>query len=64
MRNRYRRPRLSARLAVLRAALAGGLLVAGGLVAPVGAQAPDREYAKAPPLPDLTGKVALVTGST
>lgn len=30
---------------------------------PVSAQ-PTREYAKAPPLPDLSGKVALVTGST
>jgi len=64
MRNPSCQSRLSARLAALRAALASGLLVAGGLVAPAGAQAPDREYAKAPPLPDLTGKVALVTGST
>jgi len=39
-------------------------LVGTLLSTPLWAQDPARTYEKAPPLPDLTGKVALVTGST
>ena len=47
------------------AALTLGLLAtAAALPAPAAAQQPSATFAKAPPLPDLTGKVALVTGST
>jgi NAD(P)-dependent dehydrogenase (short-subunit alcohol dehydrogenase family) len=47
------------------AAITLGLLIAAAaLPAAAAAQAPSRSFAKAPPLPDLTGKVALVTGST
>lgn len=47
------------------AALALGMLVAvAALPAPALSQQPSTTYAKAPPLPDLTGKVILVTGST
>jgi NAD(P)-dependent dehydrogenase (short-subunit alcohol dehydrogenase family) len=42
----------------------GAILVAGAFPAPVVAQELPTNYAKAPPLPDLTGKVVLVTGST
>lgn len=40
------------------------LLAAPMLATPAEAQDPARTYEKAKPLPDLTGKVALVTGST
>jgi NAD(P)-dependent dehydrogenase (short-subunit alcohol dehydrogenase family) len=60
--------RSTRRLVPARAALVLGLLgllVGGGaLPARAAAQQPARTFAKAPPLPDLTGKVALVTGST
>jgi len=46
------------------ALLVGGLLAAGILSQQAAAQQPSRDFPKAPPLPDLTGKVALVTGST
>ncbi len=42
----------------------GLVLAAGSLPAPAVAQEPSTTFPKAPPLPDLTGKVALVTGST
>jgi NAD(P)-dependent dehydrogenase (short-subunit alcohol dehydrogenase family) len=42
-------------------ALALGILLAG-IAMP--AQTPSTTFAKAPPLPDMTGKVALITGST
>jgi NAD(P)-dependent dehydrogenase (short-subunit alcohol dehydrogenase family) len=42
----------------------GALVVFGAFPAPVVAQELVANYAKAPPLPDLTGKVVLVTGST
>lgn len=42
-----------------------GLLLAASLLpAEAARQQPSTTYAKAPPLPDLTGKVVLVTGST
>lgn len=40
------------------------LLAAGGLPISGAAQVPSTNFAKAPPLPDMTGKVVLVTGST
>ena len=47
------------------AALTFGLLLATSLFPAAAApQQPSTTYAKAPPLPDLTGKVVLVTGST
>ena len=47
------------------AALTLGLLLAGAaLPTRASAQQPSATFPKAPPLPDLTGKVALVTGST
>jgi len=42
----------------------GVLLAAAPLPGHVAAQQPSTTYPKAPPLPDLTGKVVLVTGST
>jgi len=42
----------------------GALLAAGPLTGQAAPQQPSTDYAKAPPLPDLTGKVVLVTGST
>ncbi len=39
-------------------------LALSALPALVSAQEPSRTYAKAPPLPDMTGKVVLITGST
>ena len=42
----------------------GGLLAAGGVSAQAAPQQPSTTYPKAPPLPDMTGKVVLVTGST
>ncbi len=42
----------------------GTLLLAGQLLAQATPQPPTRTYAKAPPLPDMRGKVVLVTGST
>lgn len=47
----------------VRAPLAMAAIVSAWPLALAGAQ-PARDYAKAPPLPDLSGKVALVTGST
>jgi NAD(P)-dependent dehydrogenase (short-subunit alcohol dehydrogenase family) len=46
------------------AALTLGLLAASALPVPAAAQQPSTSFPKAPPLPDLTGKVALVTGAT
>ena len=60
-------PRRSAHRSVLArtSALALGLLLAAGVTPGYGAeQQPSTSYPKAPPLPDLTGKVVLVTGST
>lgn len=51
---------------ILRATARHALFVStclAALAAPASAQ-PVREFAKAPPLPDLSGKVALITGST
>ncbi len=42
----------------------GVLLAAGALPVPAASQQPSTTFPKAPPLPDLAGKVALVTGST
>ena len=42
----------------------GLLLAAGALPAAAVSQQPSTTFPKAPPLPDLTGKVVLVTGST
>jgi NAD(P)-dependent dehydrogenase (short-subunit alcohol dehydrogenase family) len=42
----------------------GMLLAAGSLAGRAAAQTPSTTYPKAPPLPDLTGKVVLITGST
>ncbi len=47
----------------VRAPLGLAAIVSAWPLALAGAQ-PARDYAKAPPLPDLAGKVALVTGST
>ena len=47
------------------AALTLGILFSGAAFpAPSGAQQPSTTFPKAPPLPDMTGTVALVTGST
>jgi hypothetical protein len=47
------------------AALALGLLLlASAFPGPARAQEPSTTFAKAPPLPDMAGKVVLVTGST
>ncbi len=47
------------------AALALGLLLtAGALPVRAASQQPSETFPKAPPLPDMTGKVVLVTGST
>ena len=48
------------------ALLAGFLFVAVATSSPAGAQQPTprTDYPKAPPLPDMTGKVVLITGST
>ena len=43
---------------------AGLLLSAGSLPAQTVPQQPSTTYPKAPPLPDLTGRVVLITGST
>lgn len=53
-------------LLVCRAAVAlfASLTTFAGLPAPAAGQEPSTDFPKAPPLPDLTGKVALVTGST
>jgi NAD(P)-dependent dehydrogenase (short-subunit alcohol dehydrogenase family) len=57
--------RLVRRLTLVRTALAFGLVLAGALpVTEAAAQQPSTTFAKAPPLPDMTGRVALVTGST
>ena len=42
----------------------GVLFAAAVLPAPAASQQPSTTFAKAPPLPDMKGKVALVTGST
>ncbi|MBL8986763.1 MAG: SDR family NAD(P)-dependent oxidoreductase [Gemmatimonadetes bacterium] len=42
----------------------GALLAAGSLTGQAAPPQPRTDFPKAPPLPDLTGKVALVTGST
>lgn len=50
---------------VARVALALGLVFTGAaLPAFAGAQPPGKTYDKAPPLPGMTGKVVLITGST
>ena len=47
-----------------RAALTLGLLAGAALPVYTAAQQPSTTFPKAPPLPDMKGKVALVTGST
>lgn len=47
-----------------RAALTLGLLAGAALPVHIAAQQPSTTFQKAPPLPDMKGKVALVTGST
>lgn len=42
----------------------GTILTAGGLAGQATPQLPRTDYPKAPPLPDMTGKVVLITGST
>jgi len=56
--------RVHARSGFTRGLLVGSLMLVAGGVVPAAAQEPSRDFAKAPPLPDLTGKVALITGST
>ena len=56
-----RRRRVLARAAAL---TLGTILVAAALPLHSQAQEPSTMFAKAPPLPDMNGKVALVTGST
>ncbi len=57
--------RLGRRFLAGAAAITLGLvLTTGGLAGQAAPQLPRTDYPKAPPLPDMTGKVVLITGST
>ncbi|MEO7966977.1 MAG: SDR family NAD(P)-dependent oxidoreductase, partial [Gemmatimonadaceae bacterium] len=57
--------RSTSRSVVIRAAFALGMVLVGGAFPHnAAAQPASKTYQKAPPLPDMTGNVALVTGST